>query len=135
MVEIARITQSFFMMPALPGARVDSNRTLGSGNLFAGPEVWMTGACRALTAGVVLVLCPGAGRVQAAAPALRAVNPQASPRTPAASDARSSGVIERTLLDRYCVTCHNQKLKTAGLSLDVMDITKVGEGADVWEKV
>jgi len=63
------------------------------------------------------------------------VNPQASPRTPAASDARSSGVIERALLDRYCVTCHNQKLKTAGLSLDVMDITKVGEGAEVWEKV
>src|SRR6266568_1401712 len=38
-------------------------------------------------------------------------------------------------LNRYCVTCHNQKLKTAGLMLDLMDVQKVPEGAPVWEKV
>ena len=42
---------------------------------------------------------------------------------------------ERDLLNRYCVTCHNQTLKTAGLMLDVMDLSKVSEHADVWEKV
>jgi hypothetical protein len=39
------------------------------------------------------------------------------------------------MLDRYCVTCHNQKLKTAGLLLDMVDVAKVSDHADVWEKV
>src|ERR1700752_3333735 len=39
------------------------------------------------------------------------------------------------VFDRYCVTCHNQKLKTAGLMLDRMDLTQVPENAEVWEKV
>ena len=41
----------------------------------------------------------------------------------------------RAILNRYCVTCHNEKLKTAGLMLDTMDVEKVSEGAAVWEKV
>jgi hypothetical protein len=41
----------------------------------------------------------------------------------------------RALLDQYCVTCHNDRLKTAGLALDKMDITDVGDDAAVWEKV
>jgi cytochrome c551/c552 len=42
---------------------------------------------------------------------------------------------QRAVLDRYCVTCHNDKLKTAGLSLQSLDIAAVGEHAEVWEKV
>src|ERR1700676_3563531 len=42
---------------------------------------------------------------------------------------------QRALLDRYCVTCHNEKLKTAGLMLDKLDVDKVSEAAPVWEKV
>jgi hypothetical protein len=42
---------------------------------------------------------------------------------------------ERALLDKYCVTCHNQKLKTAGLMLDKADVEHIGDGAEVWEKV
>ena len=41
----------------------------------------------------------------------------------------------RALLDRYCVTCHNQELKTAELTLDTMDVEKVSASAAVWEKV
>jgi len=41
----------------------------------------------------------------------------------------------RALLDRYCVTCHNDRLKTANLSLQRLDLTKAGEQAEVWEKV
>ena len=41
----------------------------------------------------------------------------------------------RQLLDKYCVSCHNQKLKTAGLLLDQADITKIAGDAAVWEKV
>ena len=42
---------------------------------------------------------------------------------------------ERAFLDQYCVACHNQKLKTAGLTLDNADVEHVGDHADTWEKV
>jgi mono/diheme cytochrome c family protein len=43
----------------------------------------------------------------------------------------------RPLLDRYCVTCHNARLKTAGLVLDrdALDVANVGSAIEVWEKV
>src|SRR5688500_12440874 len=50
--------------------------------------------------------------------------------TPSLSDSS-----QRTLIDRYCVTCHNQRLKTAGLMLDTMDVAKVSDRAELWEKV
>jgi cytochrome c5 len=50
--------------------------------------------------------------------------------------AHAAGQVEqRKLLDQYCVVCHNQKLKTANLTLDKMDVEHVGDGAEVWEKV
>jgi len=39
------------------------------------------------------------------------------------------------VFERYCVGCHNDQLKTAGLSLSSMDVARVGERAEVWEKV
>jgi mono/diheme cytochrome c family protein len=42
---------------------------------------------------------------------------------------------QRALLNRYCVTCHNEKVKTAGLLLDRMDVEEPSTGAPVWEKV
>jgi len=41
----------------------------------------------------------------------------------------------RAVLDQYCVTCHNEKLKTAGLMLDKADIAHPGASAELWEKV
>jgi mono/diheme cytochrome c family protein len=41
----------------------------------------------------------------------------------------------RVFLDTYCVTCHNQKLKTAGLMLDTVDLTKPGAHEETLEKV
>jgi mono/diheme cytochrome c family protein len=50
--------------------------------------------------------------------------------------AQSSVAAEyRTVLNRYCVTCHNQKAKTAGLLLDKADVTNVAAEAALWEKV
>jgi len=39
------------------------------------------------------------------------------------------------LISQYCTTCHNQKLKTGGLTLDQVDLTQVPQHADIWEKV
>jgi mono/diheme cytochrome c family protein len=41
----------------------------------------------------------------------------------------------KTVLDTYCITCHNQRLRTAGLSLDELDVSRPGANAEVWEKV
>jgi len=42
---------------------------------------------------------------------------------------------QNALVKQYCVTCHNDKLKTAGVSLEGLDISKAGEDSAVWEKV
>ena len=39
------------------------------------------------------------------------------------------------LINRYCVTCHNQRAKTGGLALDTMSLTNIPAGAETWEKV
>src|SRR5256885_335021 len=41
----------------------------------------------------------------------------------------------RALVDQYCVGCHNDTLKTAGVSLRAVDFTKAGDHADVLERV
>jgi cytochrome c551/c552 len=41
----------------------------------------------------------------------------------------------RALLDQYCVNCHNQKVKTAGLALDALDPAHVARDTEAWEKV
>ena len=40
----------------------------------------------------------------------------------------------RALLDQYCVTCHNQRLKTGGVMFDKLDIANVGPDAKIWEE-
>ena len=39
------------------------------------------------------------------------------------------------MLDKYCVTCHSDRLKTAGLTLESIDTTNIAAAPDVWEKV
>ena len=41
----------------------------------------------------------------------------------------------RATLDTYCVTCHNQRLKTAGLTLDTIDAASPHTNPETWEKV
>ncbi len=47
----------------------------------------------------------------------------------------TSGTSERALLDQYCVGCHNQRLKTAGLMLDQLDVARMHDHPEIWEKV
>src|SRR5690242_8396382 len=41
----------------------------------------------------------------------------------------------QAVLDTYCITCHNQRLRTASLALDTLDVTQPAAHADAWEKV
>ncbi len=50
--------------------------------------------------------------------------------------APSPGMSEtQAVLNKYCVTCHNQKTRTAGLALDTLDTANVAPHAEVWERV
>jgi len=60
-------------------------------------------------------------------------HPRASSPQQAAPAVQASA--ERALVDKYCVTCHNQRAKTGGLALDGIDPGHAAEGAEVWEKV
>jgi len=42
---------------------------------------------------------------------------------------------DRTVINRYCVGCHNQKLKTAGLALDTISADSIDQHLPEWEKV
>ena len=63
------------------------------------------------------------------APGVQAAGPQAP--KPAAADVSQ----ERALITRYCVSCHNEKVKTQGLALDSLNPDDVSVGTAAWEKV
>jgi hypothetical protein len=48
--------------------------------------------------------------------------------------AATPSVPDRAILDEYCVTCHNQRAKTAGLTFDTIDLSHAGADAAVWER-
>jgi hypothetical protein len=68
------------------------------------------------------LVLPVSMHLRAASPAKQA----AAPPAPLAA--------HRAMLDHYCVTCHNQKAKTANIMFDTLDLSHVGKNADVWEK-
>ena len=80
---------------------------------------------RRIVAWVGLALIAGAsGRVSLA---------QAS-----AAGTQTAAPPHRALLDQYCVVCHNDRTRQAGLTLQTIDTDRVGQIADeveVWEKV
>ena len=69
-------------------------------------------------AACVGVVIDRTGDVVAQEPASRAATPAPAP-----------------MFTQYCVTCHNARLKTAGLVIDPASLSDVGAGAEMWEKV
>jgi hypothetical protein len=41
----------------------------------------------------------------------------------------------RAVLDRYCVTCHNQRRRIGGLTLDDADVSSPADHPEIWERV
>lgn len=81
---------------------------------------------RGFAVGLAIVAMPGC---------IETARSQQLPATSAPSVLATSAASERALLDQYCVPCHNQRLKTAGLMLDQLDIARMHDHAEVWEKV
>src|SRR5262245_8685851 len=57
------------------------------------------------------------------------------PQEPVDAGGRSSVASQRAVLDKYCVTCHNDRAKTAGLTLNTLDMDNMAKDGAVWEKV
>jgi hypothetical protein len=87
---------------------------------------------RALTAAVCVIAwgtaIAVAGKSAGAAQGTAAAGQQAAGQGAAPS-------ADRVLLDRYCVTCHNARLRTADLALDDLDVGNIAAHPDTWEKV
>lgn len=87
-----------------------------------------------LTTATIVAIGIGAARPTAsAAQALPAAKGATSSRT--APNVPSTSRDPRALLNRYCVPCHNERLKVAGLTLDTLDPTTPAAAAATWEKV
>src|SRR4051812_19989038 len=81
--------------------------------------------CIVWLAAVAALASAGFNRLNAASPE------QGSQIIPSAAPAH------RALVDQYCVSCHNQRNKSAvrDFVLDSVDVTKVTEHPEIWEKV
>ena len=73
------------------------------------------------------VLCSVGGRAESQAPLRQGSGGQAPVTTDAVSHA--------ALVEKSCLSCHNDKSKTAGLSLQGLSLTDVPAHAEIWEKV
>ena len=71
----------------------------------------------------------------------KAQDPSAAPQGPRGADHvdQQGGTTavsgERALLNRYCVGCHNPRLKSGNLVLDTIDVSKVADDPETWERV
>ena len=86
---------------------------------------------RAVRASILALLFAG-GALAAALLGAQGPSRQAQP---GAARATSPAIDTRALLDTYCITCHNQNLRTAELALDGLDTTRPSANAAMWERV
>jgi mono/diheme cytochrome c family protein len=86
---------------------------------------------RLLAAGCAALL--SAALVAAQSP--RPASPPAGNPPPSPARDGSPPVEARAVVDQYCVTCHNARLKTAGLLLDELDLSRLADHAELGEKI
>src|SRR5262245_42876615 len=86
-----------------------------------------TGGIAVVTTLLVVSAAPRGASLKAA--------PQATQGQAAANPAVDFSAEANAMVGKYCVTCHNERLKTGGLTLDAAGMTNIGKHAEVWEKV
>jgi len=91
------------------------------------PRRHLTRAAACLWLAVLAMMSPSAASRQTGSPnAGDAPRSITSPGDPAAT---------RAVLDKYCVTCHNQRLRTGDLALDAVDPANLSAAPGTWEDV
>jgi mono/diheme cytochrome c family protein len=81
-------------------------------------------ACGSIALMATISATLSANQAGTPAPAQGGASPSATATTPAGE-----------VVGKYCVSCHNQRLKTGNLTLDNLDAEHVSTSADTWEKV
>ena len=81
---------------------------------------------------LLAAFCVAAVGIDAQQPAsgAAAAQPQQAPAAVGAEAAK-----QQALMRRYCMTCHNTRLKTADLMFDTINFDDVGGNAETFEKV
>ena len=92
---------------------------------------------KVLVVGSIAILAAVLGYGQAAGPQRQPANagaPAVAQRPPATGAAAAAA--NKAVLDQYCVTCHNDRAKTANLSLENLDFANIQNiDAELWERV
>ena len=81
---------------------------------------------RLLVGAIPALLVVAAVSAQQAAPAAPVTRPAGAAAPPAAP---------RAVIDKYCVGCHNTRVKSGGLALDELDLSQLATRAETAEKV
>jgi mono/diheme cytochrome c family protein len=90
---------------------------------------WIAGAC------AVAVASAFASASAQSSPA-SARSPQIATAGQASSASQTDAVTaNQATVQKYCVSCHNDKVKSGGLTLSTLDMARVAGNADVWEHV
>src|SRR5436853_269619 len=100
----------------------------------------MRRACVLLAAAALVAAASGNLRAsrapaQTAAAAPRSVTPTAAPSVPRPSASTAPSINQRELVQKYCVTCHSDRAKTGGLTLESADPQNTASNPELWEKV
>src|SRR5262247_3484785 len=67
---------------------------------------------------------------------LAAATAAAGPRPPSIVQAPpAAGRAAEPIIRQYCITCHDDRLRTGGLSFENADFSRIDRAADTWEKV
>ena len=80
---------------------------------------------------VAILMMAATASVDAALPGAQPAATQA----PAAVTASPHAPDANAFLGTYCLACHNERLRTAGLVLEGRDVEHIGGDAETWEKV
>jgi mono/diheme cytochrome c family protein len=69
--------------------------------------------------------------------AYNAPSAQQRPLSAASGQSQVAGdpASQQAVLAKYCITCHNQRLKTGGLALDTLSLGDIAHHTEEWEKV
>jgi mono/diheme cytochrome c family protein len=99
----------------------------------------LVAGCVAVMSGALVSGQSGQTASQAKAASSPAARAGFRPQTPAPKAASPvvapDATTQRALVNQYCVTCHNARLKTADLLLDELDLAHLGDHAEIGEKV
>jgi hypothetical protein len=90
---------------------------------------------RAFAAVAFVYFIVAAASVGSEAPTVQGPPPSDPGAATAATGAAVASGTQQAVLTQYCVTCHNSRLKTGGLTLETLSLDRVGSDAETWEKV